>query len=250
MMTHAMIESRLDDFVDGLLSDVERRTVERHLEACEACRAEVDGILRLQTAVGALPREMAPPRDLWAGIAARIEQEPREEPAHAEYAEEPADEPVRVYRIDTARRARRGWWMGPRVLAAAAAVVLVVLSSSITALLMRGGAAAPDGPLASAPSESGGAPPTSALVAWEPAERVVLETVEQLEFALEAQRDRLNPETVRVVEENLRIIDRAIAEARAALEADPNNRDLTFLLMDVYKTKVDLLQNTVQISSL
>jgi anti-sigma factor RsiW len=246
MMNHEMIEARLDDFVDGLLSEDEQYVVQGHLNGCEACRAEVQTIRELQTAAHALPRQIAPPRDLWAGIAARIEQEREaEQPAEPE-----SEERVKVIRVDFGQRSRPAWWMG-RGMLAAAAILLMIVSSSVTALLMRSGPAAPGAPIAGtvmAPSQPG--QPNSALVAFEPAEQVMVETVEQLEFALEAQRDQLSPATVAVVEENLRIIDHAIREARAALEADPNNRDLTFLLMDVYKKKVDLLQNAVQISSL
>jgi anti-sigma factor RsiW len=238
MMNHALIETRLDDFVEGLLSEEERHAVERHLGECDACRGEVEAVRRLQTMARALPREIQPPRDLWAGIAAGIHEEPAAGPATAEK--------VRVIPIEFGRRARPAWWMR-RDLLAAAAIALIVISSSITALLVRGGPAAPGGPLA---VQEGSVPATSALVAFQPAEQELVQTVEQLQFALEAQRDRLNPETVAVVEESLRVIEHAIGEARAALEADPNNRDLTFLLMEVYQKKVDLLQNAVQISSL
>jgi hypothetical protein len=53
---------------------------------------------------------------------------------------------------------------------------------------------------------------------------------------------------VRVVEENLRIIDRAIAESRAALEADPNNVDLTHMLGGTYQQKIEMLQHAAQLS--
>jgi len=74
--------------------------------------------------------------------------------------------------------------------------------------------------------------------------------VEELQLALSLQRERLAPETVAVLEQNLAIIDRAIGEARAALEADPANQELSFLLMNVYQSKVELLQSAVQISNL
>jgi anti-sigma factor RsiW len=236
MMDHAMFEDRLDDFVDGLLNRDERRAVERHLSGCATCRGEVESIRRLQAAAHALPRQIQPPRDLWAGIAARIEAE--------RGTATQVDEKAKVIQVDFGRRARPAWWMRPGMLAAAA-IVLIVISSAVTALLVRTGPGAVSSGIAVE-----GSPAGSALVAFEPAEQQIVETVEQLQFALEAQRGRLSPNTVAVVEENLRVIDRAISEARAALEADPNNRNLTFLLMDVYKQKVDLLQNAVQISNL
>jgi hypothetical protein len=47
--------------------------------------------------------------------------------------------------------------------------------------------------------------------------------VADLEKALEAGRNRLDPETVSILEENLRTIDQAIDQARKALRADPAN---------------------------
>jgi tetratricopeptide (TPR) repeat protein len=49
------------------------------------------------------------------------------------------------------------------------------------------------------------------------------EAVADLEKALDAGRSRLDPETVRILEENLRAIDQAIDQARKALRADPAN---------------------------
>jgi hypothetical protein len=127
---------------------------------------------------------------------------------------------------------------------AAAAVVLVVLSSGATAYLLRARAAAP---VAAAPAA---APRTnSALVAFRPAEMEYLSTVEALQAELAARRDELSPETVAVIEANLRIIDQAIAEARAALEADPRNPDLPLHLSGVYRTKVELLQSALLLPS-
>jgi hypothetical protein len=44
-----------------------------------------------------------------------------------------------------------------------------------------------------------------------------------LEKTLAAGRSRLDPETVRILEDNLRTIDQAIEQSRRALRADPNN---------------------------
>ena len=44
-----------------------------------------------------------------------------------------------------------------------------------------------------------------------------------LEKILEEGRSRLDPETVRILEDNLRTIDQAIEQSRKALRADPAN---------------------------
>ena len=51
----------------------------------------------------------------------------------------------------------------------------------------------------------------------------VTEAVADLEKALETGRSRLDPETVSILEDNLRTIDQAIDQARKALRADPAN---------------------------
>ncbi len=64
----------------------------------------------------------------------------------------------------------------------------------------------------------------------------------ELSRTLAAERDRLRPETVAVIERNLRIIDAAIAESRAALARDPGNAELRQLFAAAYRQKVELLR--------
>ena len=70
-------------------------------------------------------------------------------------------------------------------------------------------------------------------------------TIAELGTALRLDGDRLDTATVRVLEENLAIIDRAIAEARTALEQDPASRYLNGHLGRTLRRKVDLLQRAV-----
>ena len=59
--------------------------------------------------------------------------------------------------------------------------------------------------------------------AWRFADANYDQAVADLEKALEAGRSRLDPETVRILEDNLRTIDQAIEQSRKALRADPAN---------------------------
>jgi hypothetical protein len=68
------------------------------------------------------------------------------------------------------------------------------------------------------------------------------QAIEELERTFDAGRSQLDPRTVRVVEENLRAIDEAIAEARAALARDPANGYLYRHLDQTMTKKVDLLR--------
>lgn len=263
-MTHEQAIERLDDFASGELPDIERRLMERHLEECGECRAEAEAIRALLAEVSTLPTAIAPPTDLWAGIAGRLE--PRA-------AELPQREETKV--IPFAPRTKP--WTPPRwALQAAAAVVLVAGSSLITRQVMREHPAGPvatlpaaqatspgrtapadPGALATSPGAARVANPAAApqagnaqltaLAAFRPAEREYQRAVDDLARVLETRRASLAPETVATLERNLAIIDAAIAESRAALEHDPNSRELTQMLSSTYDAKVQLLRQAVEL---
>lgn len=233
-MTHEMTLELLDDFVDGALEPRQEREVRRHLMQCDGCREEERTLRTLLDHAAALPDEILPERDLWAGIAPRLQaRAPETVPA-----EQPGTE------VRTLRRPRPlPWWM-----LAAAAVALVVGSSMATLELAsrRGGEIATLPPERAAPPPAVAAAPT-ALVAFRPAEREYEQAIDDLHTVLEARRAGLDPATVAVLEENLRVIDRAIAESRAALDADPASRELTRMLADAYNAKLGVLRRAVQL---
>ncbi|HSB60617.1 MAG TPA: hypothetical protein VLI67_02785, partial [Vicinamibacteria bacterium] len=67
--------------------------------------------------------------------------------------------------------------------------------------------------------------------------------------ALQERREMLSPETIASVEQNLEVIDRALAEVRAALERDPGNGELTRMLVSTHRKKVDTLRRVVRLST-
>lgn len=230
-MNHETTLTLLDDFVDGALDPSQEREVRRHLMQCDACRAEERALRTLLEHAAALPDEILPERDLWAGIAPRL-------------GERAAPAPVEAAPVIPLRRPRPlPRWM----LAAAASVVLVVGTSVVTLRLATAGGdavATLDAGYATPPAA--GAPPT-ALVAFRPAEQAYERAIGELAQVLEERREALAPETVRVVEENLAVIDRAIAESRAALAADPASKPLTRMLADAYDAKLGVLRQAVQL---
>jgi hypothetical protein len=121
---------------------------------------------------------------------------------------------------------------------AAAAILLIAISSTVTILLTRNETA-----------------PTVTVV--EPSGRVDLvrlesqysTEVESLEHTLRERRAELSPETVRILEENLQIIDKAIQEARTALLNDPQSDMLGELLRSAYQRKLDLLKQAARSSA-
>jgi len=209
-MTCTEVDDRLDDYVDGSLSEGEFQEVELHIASCAACRDEERHLRFILAQASALPRELAPPRDLWAGIAERIEAE---------------------------RRVRPAWWTSVGLAVAAALVVAVG-----AALFLR------NEPASMAPTY------TTTPVSLDPssigaAEQEYELAASALMAALQARRDTLSPETLASVEKNLRVMDQALTEVRAALGRDPGNPELTRMLVSTHRKKVETLRRMVRLST-
>jgi hypothetical protein len=74
-------------------------------------------------------------------------------------------------------------------------------------------------------------------------ERSYEDAISEVQQALRGQQSGLSPETLRVLQANLDIIDRALGEARAALRADPGNDALSALVRSGYERKLDVLRS-------
>jgi anti-sigma-K factor RskA len=221
-MTHPH-EARLQDYLDELLCREERAELEAHLVACADCTEEVRRARELQRALRELPRELPAPAHLRAAINARIDARPLRETEAAPGAVEAGRTP-RTF-LDRSLRSLR-----PAL--AAAALALVALTALVTAQLVRQGERGP----AVSVSETGSAPRLLAV------ERPYQRAADELNTALTGARDVLAPETIRILEENLRVIDTALAEARAALREDPGNGAVLELLRATHERRLDLLR--------
>jgi hypothetical protein len=128
---------------------------------------------------------------------------------------------------------------------AAAAILLVAGSSTLTVLALRARES-------TSPARAPGAAMTT-VVATPAALRAVDDSyagvLEELTTTLHAQRGSFAPTTVATLERTLRIIDEAIAEARAALAADPGNGALLDVLSGNYEQKVQLLRRASELSA-
>jgi hypothetical protein len=94
-------------------------------------------------------------------------------------------------------------------------------------------------PVASIPAAS----PTVVNAATRPsATQSYAAAVADLERVLAGRRGQLDSTTVRVIEQNLQVIDRAIAQAQRALEADPASLYLNTHLAQTMRRKLDLLR--------
>ena len=148
-------------------------------------------------------------------------------------------EPMRDLRPQMwAKADHRGLWQW-RYPLAAAAILLIAVSSVITLFLSR----QPDGgPTARIEVPTGRVDLVSI-------EQQYTTELEQLQRLLRDNREELAPETVQILEENLRIIDTAINEARTALTKDPNSHTLGELLKSAYQRKVELLKQAARTSA-
>lgn len=218
-MTCEEIQERLDEYVDGGLAEAEFQAMELHLAGCPACRSEERLLRAVLAHAEALPEERMPERDLWAGIAARIDEE-------------------------SGRRRHTGWW-NPAALAAAAAVVVAVSG----ALVVR--QTRPPVPAARiVQSVAQQAAVTTSQAGLRAAEIEYARATAELMQVLEQQRPSLSPDTARTIEANLRTIDRALAQVRAALDEDPTDQRLAHLLTATHQKKVDALQRIVRLNRL
>ena len=259
-----LTEEQLHGGADGSLAADEDRAVQRHLEACDECRSDVERIRLLLTDAGSLPRAIEPPDDLWPVIQARVGQAGHggrpglADGKHTGLADGarsgPADGPrtgldddARTGLADSAarpstqnaalpfQRPRRQYaWL------AAAALLLIIGTSTITTFIVRN-----ERQVATVPIErqhDSIQAPARVRAVSEEYDRLDRDLARQLD----EQRDKLQPETVEKVERNLRIIDRAIDEIRQALAEDPGNEALERLLEASYGQKSALLAQVSQ----
>jgi anti-sigma factor RsiW len=220
--------ARLSDYLDGELTDAERSALERHLGACPSCTAALDELARVVERARRMPAR-APSTDLWPGIAARIGVE----------APMPAMAPL--------PKSRRWNFSLPQLAAACLAAAAI---SGGGVWLAAGRALGPAGPLPAAPRPVAVSPVAPlALPAGQPAaaEQKYDAAVADLQRVLEQGRGTLDTTTVRVLERNLAVIDRAIADARRALAADPSNSYLNAHLARTMRRKIDLLRQAADL---
>jgi len=215
---------RLSEYVDGELPEWERHALESHLESCADCSLTVSDLRRVVRRARTL-KNPAPATDLWPGIAARIG-------AGTAKAHDVVD-------LGAQRRVRRRWAFSLPQLAAAGIALMTVSGGTVWFL---SGSARQSVVLAPVPSSPpGGA--AAVNVSMKPnASQSYAAAVADLERVLAEGRGKLDSTTVKIIEKNLAAIDRAIAEAQRALDADSGNLYLNTHLAETMRRKLDLLR--------
>ena len=202
-------ESVVDAYAENLLDAAARAAVDAHLADCDRCRVEVERQRALMDGLRALPKSVEPDVDLRPGIRGAI-------------------------RVREQADARDRWLRSLRVPLAAAALLLIALTAGVTTLLLGDR----DGDARFARAENR----TVVLASFDARRADYTRTANDLASVLERHRDELSPETVALVEENLRTIDRALGEAEAALRADPASPAVRELILATQEHKVDVLR--------
>ncbi len=210
----------LVDLVDGRLEPAHQRDIERHLEICANCRALVTDLRSIRASAFMLDRR-EPGAPVWAKLQAAI-------------AAEPAPR-GRVLFMPT--RANLPVWLG-----AAAALILATV---IGLLPLMNRNAAPDA--AADATEAPEVTVESVALEFEAAEKHYQKAIDDLQTIANKDTGELDPEVAAVLQKNLTVIDTAISESRVALRAQPSSTNAQDGLFSALRTKVALLQQTVEL---
>ncbi|HLB54350.1 MAG TPA: zf-HC2 domain-containing protein [Gemmatimonadales bacterium] len=211
-----LFTDQLSAYLDSELDELRRRRLETHLGECAECRA-VLGDLRALIAAAPNYRGREPLRDLWPAIEAGLEElgilpiTP---------AGPPAGPPTRF-----------SW---PQLIAAS--LLMAAIGGGAAWLALRGPSDRPAGATALAPD----GPTIPRSIAYAEAQYDV--AVADLTSIVEEGRSRLDTATVRVIDESLRKIDLALAEARAAIQRDSTNVYLNRQVAANMRRKLTLLR--------
>lgn len=223
VLTCDAVDEMLYDYLEQALDASTTSAAEEHFESCARCAALLRELKQI-AAESRLLVDVAPERDLWPGILARIEA------------------PVVSITTGSSRpaRVRTPVWLS-------AAAALVVVTAGVTYLVtthLSGSA----GGVATGPPTAGSELRLAADAPSAPESAYVPEIARLRDIVL-SRRAELDSATVAVIERNVAIIDEAIAESRAALARDPASLFLSDQLMNSLGKKVELLRTLAMMPS-
>jgi anti-sigma factor RsiW len=227
-MKCADLNEALVDLVDGHLDGAQQRDVERHLEACANCRALVEDLRSIRAAAFMLDRREPRP-ETWTKLQAAIAVEPLPR--------------GRLLGMPMPGRSNWAVWLG-----AAAALILATVIG-VMPLLNRAPKAPAHDDTARTTAADSDAPATVESVSAEfaAAEKHYQKAIDDLQTIANKDTGELDPQVAAVLQKNLTVIDQAITESRAALQSQPANASAQNGLFDALRTKVALLQQTVEL---
>jgi len=208
MTTCLDVQPRLSAFVDGELDANEQAAIAAHVAACASCAGIVRDFDALRRAAGSLGA-IEPPARVFAELTARL-----------------------------AKRPDKHEWLQ---LAAAVAVVaagvygVVRFDRSATTLAPQGGNAA-----ASLTVEANGDGWRTVVTHYEQA-------IAELEGVTKREARQMDPAIAAALQTNLKQVDEAIDQSRAALATDPDSEPARDSLSDSLRRKVTVLEATAAV---
>ena len=228
-MTCNSLNEALGDYLDGRLAPAETRDVERHLEVCDHCSALVTDLRTIRASAFMLDRHQPAP-EAWTRLQAAV-------------ATEPAPRGRRLALPALGRRSLDEGGNWPVWLGAAAALVLATVIG-LWPLMSREPNLAAD-----AATDAGQAEISIESVAaeFEAAEKHYQKAIDDLQTIANQDTGELDPQVASVLQKNLSVIDTAISESRAALKSQPASTNAQDGLFAALRTKVALLQQTVEL---
>ena len=215
-------DEHLMAFLERDLDASPREWMQQHQAECARCHAllaEVEALTREASVLA----PMRPSRDLWSGIASRLDT--AIVPLHTSLG----DTGTSVDRAITAPAGRR---FSVRTFAIAATLLMAVT--------WRVARVSPPG---TAPVAVANDSVDRATIAQVVSADVTYEQeIAALREVVNERFTELDSATVTVLQRNLAIIDQAIADSRAALEKDPGSRILSTTLDRALETKLSLMR--------
>jgi anti-sigma factor RsiW len=222
------LNEALVDLVDGRLEGAGQRTVERHLEGCDNCRALVEDLRSIRASAFMLDRR-EPKAETWSKVRAAIAAEPA----------------PRGRLIEMGRRQGGGvnWpvWLG-----AAAALILATVIG-VMPLLNRPQPVHDDTAQETAGDPAAEVTVESVTAEFAAAEKHYQKAIDDLQTIANKDTGELDPQVAAVLQKNLTVIDQAITESREALRSQPSSSNAQNGLFDALRSKVALLQQTVEL---
>lgn len=219
-MTCQETNNQLDGYIAGELPPEQQTTIEQHISSCPECRLE----LALRRAVIArtrmLPRELAPQRELWPGIAEQISKKK----IHPLYPGHPS-------------------WLRRWEAWAAVACVAIIATVWVAANRTEDGI---NQPTIIPPMAAGNPPHVSAAIGENQHYQHVRQRIQQ---TLHLSKEEFSPETVSVIERNMEVIDDAVAQINKALSEDPENPNLQLMLVATQQQATTLLESIAEVST-
>jgi hypothetical protein len=204
-----------------------------HRASCAECAAVWHELEQISADAAKLPL-LAPSRDLWSGIAARLD-------AQSGVVGTLGTGPRFI--TPSAPVAKR-WTTRPAFRLAIAASLLIAVSSTVTWQVARNtGSTTTAAPAAEIANVGENTATDLHLASFQSSVRSIEDEIATLERIVATRRAELDPRTVRVLEQNLQLIDRAIAESREALSADPASAFLSAQYARAYSSKLTLLRD-------